>query len=422
MEIVVGGQYRVRRRIGAGSFGEVFSGDDIKTNESVAIKLEPLKARSPQLLYESKLYLILCSGVCIPRLRWFGTESSYHVLVIDRLGPSLEDLFQSCHRRFSLKTVLMVADQMIAALEYMHKKSFLHRDVKPDNFLIGTGDRKGQVFVIDFGLSKRYRNPETHEHIQLATGKSLTGTARYASVNALRGLEQSRRDDLEALGYCLLYFLNGSLPWMGLDAKDRKQKYERIFEVKSATTIENVCAGQPPEFLSFLRHVRSLRFDEVPAYGLYRQWFRELFIARQFVYDYAYDWVEEAQPPVVEPSPKTPESPPREPGGSNGAVVPSSAISREEKTISEGPGPAVSSALPPVVSELQPRPTPERVLVKTPLEASRSTPDRLLLKTPPDHFRAMEKTEKNETLVRKAMVSGWAPPFRRPFPRVSRPQ
>jgi casein kinase 1 len=219
----------------------------------------------------------------------------------------------------------MLADQMITALEYLHKKSFLHRDVKPDNFLIGQGNRASQLFVIDFGLSKKYRNPETHEHIGLATGKSLTGTARYASINALKGLEQSRRDDMEALGYCFLYLLAGSLPWMGLDARDRKQKYQRICEVKVATSLESLCRPFPHEFLMYLRHVRSLQFEELPAYALYRHWFRELFLRSGFLYDYQYDWVEAAPRRLPEPVP-------HDPGGSVGAVVPSSAIS---KTTSE---------------------------------------------------------------------------------------
>ena len=291
MEITVGGHYHVRRRIGAGSFGEVFAGEDVQNHEEVAIKLEPLKTRAPQLNYESKLYLLFAGGVCVPRLHWFGTEANYHVMVIDYLGKSLEDLFQICHQRFSLKTVLMIADQTIAALEYIHNKSFIHRDVKPDNFLIGAGGRSNQIFVIDFGLSKKYRDPRTHQHMSYAQGKSLTGTARYASINALCGGEQARRDDLESLGYCFLYFLRGSLPWMGLDAKDRKQKYERICEVKSGTSLEELCAGFPPEFSRYLQAVRNLRFDETPDYAQYRAWFRDLFIKQGFVYDYQYDWV-----------------------------------------------------------------------------------------------------------------------------------
>jgi serine/threonine protein kinase len=189
----------------------------------------------------------------------------------------------------------MVADQLIAALEFVHLKSFLHRDVKPDNFLIGTGNRSNQLFVIDFGLSKKYQNPETREHIKFAQGKSLTGTARYASVNALCGLEQSRRDDLEAIGYCLLYFLRGSLPWMGLDAKNHQEKYERICEVKMQISFERLCEGFPPEFVMYFKAVRALQFMERPNYALYRHWFRELFLRSGFVFDYLYDWVTGAE-------------------------------------------------------------------------------------------------------------------------------
>lgn len=290
MEITVGGHYHVRRRIGAGSFGEVFAGEDVQTKQEVAIKLEPVRSRSPQLLYESKLYLLFAGGVSVPRLHWFGTESNYQVMIIDFLGKSLEDLFQQCHQKFSLKTVLMIADQTISALQYIHQKNFIHRDIKPDNFLIGSNAKQNQIFVIDFGLSKKYRDPRTHDHIRPATGKSLTGTARYASVNALKGLEQSRRDDLESLGFCLLYFLRGSLPWMGLDAKNRKEKYEKICEVKLATTFEELCVNIPHEFVDYFTEIRKLGFEDEPNYGYLREIFRKLFVNQGFVYDYDYDW------------------------------------------------------------------------------------------------------------------------------------
>jgi casein kinase 1 epsilon len=301
MNTVVGGHFHLRKRIGAGSFGEVFVGDDVDAHEEVAIKLEPVKTRVSQLLYEAKLYLLLAGGISIPRLHWFGTEANYNVMVIDYLGKSLEDLFQFCHQRLSLKTVLMIADQAIASLEYIHKKSFMHRDVKPDNFLMGNGPRSSQLFVIDFGLSKKYRDPQTHEHLKYAEGKSLTGTARYASVNALQGHEQSRRDDLEALGYCLVYFLKGALPWMGLDARDRKQKYDRICEVKLGTPFEDLCEGQPVEFVMYFRALRELRFTDTPDYALYRQWFRDLFVRNGYVFDYQYDWVNLGRPPRAGP-------------------------------------------------------------------------------------------------------------------------
>lgn len=162
-ELRVARKFRVGPKIGSGSFGEIYAGTNVHTGEEVAIKLEPLKSRHPQLLYESKIYRVLQGGCMdnifnffvldlyllsfrcidgIPAVKWYGSEGDYNVLVIDILGPSLEDLFNYCGKRFSLKTVLMLAEQMISRLEFMHSRSYIHRDVKPDNFLIGVGSRK----------------------------------------------------------------------------------------------------------------------------------------------------------------------------------------------------------------------------------------------------------------------------------------
>ncbi|RZC68408.1 hypothetical protein C5167_031733 [Papaver somniferum] len=290
MEPRVGNKFRLGRKIGSGSFGEIYLGTNIQTNEEVAIKLENVKTKHPQLLYESKLYRVLQGGTGIPNVRWFGVEGDYNVLVMDLLGPSLEDLFNFCSRKLSLKTVLMLADQMINRVEFVHAKSFLHRDIKPDNFLMGLGRRANQVYVIDFGLAKKYRDPQTHQHIPYRENKNLTGTARYASMNTHLGIEQSRRDDLESLGYVLMYFLRGSLPWQGLRAGTKKQKYEKISEKKVSTSIEALCRGYPSEFASYFHYCRSLRFDDKPDYAYLKRIFRELFIREGFQFDYVFDW------------------------------------------------------------------------------------------------------------------------------------
>ncbi|KAL4589260.1 hypothetical protein LXL04_002166 [Taraxacum kok-saghyz] len=290
MEPRVGNKYRLGRKIGSGSFGEIYLGTNIHTNEEIAIKLENIKTKHPQLLYESKLYKILQGGTGIPNVRWFGIEGDYNVLVLDLLGPSLEDLFNFCSRKMSLKTVLMLADQMINRVEYIHCKSFLHRDIKPDNFLMGLGRRANQVYAIDFGLAKKYRDSSTHRHIPYRENKNLTGTARYASMNTHLGIEQSRRDDLESLGYVLMYFLRGSLPWQGLKAGNKKQKYEKISEKKVSTSIESLCLGYPSEFASYFHYCRSLRFEDKPDYPYLKRLFRELFIREGFQFDYVFDW------------------------------------------------------------------------------------------------------------------------------------
>jgi casein kinase 1 len=303
MERIVGVSYRLRRKIGAGSFGEIYSAEEVQTHRRVAVKLESVAARVPQLCYEAKLYQLLQGGVGVPRLFWHGSEELHNVLVIELLGKSLEDLFVKCHRRFTLKTVLMLADQMLTSVEYVHNKNFIHRDIKPDNFVMGTGNTAGQVFLIDYGLAKKYRDQYTHAHIPYVEGKSLTGTARYASVGALRGAEQSRRDDLEALGYVWIYLLRGSLPWMGLTGRNQQQKYDRICNLKKQTAFEDLCRGQPTEFVSYFQAVRALQFADRPKYAELRAIFRSLFVRQGFVCDYQYDWNHEASAPQVAPIP-----------------------------------------------------------------------------------------------------------------------
>jgi len=290
MDRIVGSKYKLGRKIGSGSFGEIYLATHVDTYEIVAVKIESSKTNHPQLLYEAKLYNALQGGTGIANIKWCGIDGDENILVIDLLGPSLEDLFVYCGRRFSLKTVLMLADQMITRIEFMHSKGYLHRDIKPDNFLMGLGRKANQVYVIDFGLAKRYRDSTTNRHIPYRENKNLTGTARYASRNTHLGIEQSRRDDLESIGYVLLYFLRGSLPWQGLKAATKKQKYDKISEKKLSTPIEALCKSHPVEFASYFHYCHSLTFDQRPDYSFLRRLFRDLFDREGYQFDYVYDW------------------------------------------------------------------------------------------------------------------------------------
>lgn len=290
MDLRVGKKYRIGRKIGSGSFGDIYLGTNIISGEEVAIKLENVRAKHPQLEYEAKVYKALSGGVGIPFVRWYGTECDYNAMVIDLLGPSLEDLFNYCNRKFTYKTVLLLADQLICRIEYIHARCFIHRDIKPDNFLMGIGRRGSQVNVIDFGLAKKYRDPRTHLHIPYRENKNLTGTARYASVNTHLGIEQSRRDDLESLGYVLIYFCRGSLPWQGLKAATKRQKYDRIMEKKMTISTDVLTKGLPAEFSEYMRYIKNLRFDDKPDYPYLRKLFRDLFKRENYRYDYVFDW------------------------------------------------------------------------------------------------------------------------------------
>ncbi|KAI5450711.1 Palmitoylated plasma membrane-bound casein kinase [Naganishia albida] len=290
---VVGVHYKVGKKIGEGSFGVIFEGTNLLNNQTVAIKFEPRKSDAPQLRDEYRSYKILSGCPGIPQVYYFGQEGLHNILVIDLLGPCLEDLFEMCGRKFSVKTCVMVAKQMLTRVQTIHEKNLIYRDIKPDNFLIGRPGTKGEnmIFVVDFGMAKQYRDPKTKQHIPYRERKSLSGTARYMSINTHLGREQSRRDDLESLGHVFFYFLRGGLPWQGLKAATNKQKYEKIGEKKQTTPIPELCENYPQEFAIYLNYVRKLGFEETPDYDFMRDLFTKALEGTGEVEDGIYDWM-----------------------------------------------------------------------------------------------------------------------------------
>ena len=288
----VGEVYQVGRKLGSGSFGDIYLCIDSRSGEELAVKFESAKSKHPQLMYEAKLLKHLQGSPGIANVYYSGTEGDWNVMVMDLLGPSLEDLFNVCGRKFSLKTVLMLAEQMLFRFEYLHSKNFIHRDCKPDNFLMGRGSKRANVlYLIDFGLAKKYRDQKTHQHIPYRENKNLTGTARYASINAHVGIEQSRRDDLEAIGYVLMYFSRGALPWQGIKANTKQEKYHKIMEKKMSTSVESLCKGFPLEFTTYLTYCRALRFEDKPDYAYLRRLFKELAVREGIdITDGQFDW------------------------------------------------------------------------------------------------------------------------------------
>ncbi|KAF1739593.1 Casein kinase I isoform delta [Beauveria bassiana] len=287
-DILIDERYRIDYKIGEGGFGLVYAGTDTQMNDEVAIKLTHVNTDPEILKAEADTYKGLSGGVGIPRVRWFGQECDYYALVYELLGPSLEDLFNYCDRRFSIKTILLIADQAISRIQYIHGKGFLHRDIKPDNFLMGTGTKGNILYAIDFGLAKEFCNAERFQTMQ---GRPFGGTRRYASLNNHNGREQSWGDDLESLGYVLLYFARGSLPWQGLKAAT-EEKNELIKQKKLKMPVTELCEGLPREFATYISYTRSLGFKDRPDYAYLRRLFGKAFSARGFRYDNIFDWTE----------------------------------------------------------------------------------------------------------------------------------
>mmetsp|Transcript_3411 Transcript_3411/g.6898 ORF Transcript_3411/g.6898 Transcript_3411/m.6898 type:complete len:357 (+) Transcript_3411:42-1112(+) len=274
---VANGRFEITQKLGAGCFGVVYKGIDTQTKSEVAVKFESIKSSTPQLEHEASILSQLRKpghSQGILSFFWFGKELDMFCLVMEVLGMSLGDRLRTCGGHFSLSTAVLVADQALRGLEYLHSRCIVHRDIRPENFLFGKRERQHHLYLIDFGLSKRYFAHK--RHVPLRQTGSLTGTARYASVNAHRGLEQSRRDDLEAIGHMLVYLARGSVPWSGLQARSRREKYRRIKEAKEAARLAELCGGLPAEFEAYLAHCRGLLFAERPDYARLRGLFLEV--------------------------------------------------------------------------------------------------------------------------------------------------
>lgn len=362
---IVGVHYSLGNKIGEGSFGIIFEGMNLLYNNTtnanmtkyVAIKFEPRKSDTPQLKDEYRAYKILKNQPHVPKVYYYGQEGLHNILIIDLLGPSLEDLFEWCGRQFSIKTCSLLAIQMIDTLKTIHCNNLIYRDIKPDNFLIaeyqltsyiastnnngssaasavttstaasissynptnGNNNNNNNntssnnnstnkiicnnnnefndpnyVYIVDFGMAKQFRDPISKQHIPYREKKSLSGTARYMSINTHLGKEQSRRDDLESLGHVFFYFLRGQLPWQGLKAANNKLKYEKIGKTKQASSVDFLCMNGkiPWQFGEFLRYARNLKFEEEPDYEMLKGLMHSVLEELNMANDTHYDWMD----------------------------------------------------------------------------------------------------------------------------------
>ncbi|KAF8225382.1 kinase-like protein [Tricholoma matsutake] len=279
--IQLDGRYRLQRRVGTGLFGEIYLPCDILLGQPIIIKLEPLNSDHQMLEHEFHVYCKLCGIVGIPEVYWFGMECGFNVMAMDLLGHSLEDLFIQCQFEFSIKTVLLLGQQLLHRLQYMHACNFLHRD-------LGVRQKAGIVYLIDFGLSKQFRDPNMHMHIPYINMHGLTGTAVFASIHSHIGWELGRWDDLESLAYILIYFLLGSLLWQSLGHQDIEENF--VLKLKQQINVHNLSHNLPVEFCKFLEYTCSLSFDDKPDYNYLYDLFDGLLSQEGFPNDSSFDW------------------------------------------------------------------------------------------------------------------------------------
>jgi len=284
-------KYRLVEKLGEGTFGMIFKCES--TDGLCAFKFEKKRYGRRSLLKAESEVMIELKGFGIPKIISYIENDDYNIMIMELLGKSLEVLAQQyADEKLSLKTCCMLGIEMLKILKKVHDNHFIHRDIKPDNFAIGYSDQS-QLYLIDFGLAKQYRNAKTLQQKPMQKNKKLTGTARYASINALRGYDQSRRDDLESIGYVLAYLLRGNLPWQGIVVKTKEEKYAKILYRKQSITSEQLFFGFPNELCTYINYCKNLGYEEEPKYDYLTDLFKNI-IQNQLheEIDYKYDWLQ----------------------------------------------------------------------------------------------------------------------------------
>ena len=282
--------YHVVGCLNQGSFGKVYVAESIAKKEFVALKVEKDDLKPSQILNESKIYALLSGKTGFAKNSCLLNIPGSRVLVLELLGVNLLELFAECGQRFSLKTVLMIAIQMLDRLETLHSIGYVHRDIKPQNVMIGRGPKSSTFYLVDFGLAAKFDRHKKETGLPPLVLTQVTGNQLFASVGNHLNLEQTPKDDLESLGYMIVYLLNGKLPWSGLVEKSKTKVANILTNTKMTSSVYEITGDAPEEFATYLRMIKALKTEEIPDYQKYRDLFMNLYKESGFEEDDVFDW------------------------------------------------------------------------------------------------------------------------------------
>ena len=290
---IIFNKYKLLKKIGEGTFGSIYEAQSIDNNKLYAIKLEDMK--HGQYMLENESFILSNLNIpLIPKFKCYGYIGTFIVLVMELLGKSLDIILtEKTLTKLSLRCVCNIAYQIISILEILHNCNIIHLDIKPGNIAIGKGEKSKYIYLLDFGLSIEYNN-NNNKNIESQkieqNNKEFIGNARYSSINALEGGALSKRDDLESLGYLIVYLALGELPWQGYISYDNRDKYYKIKEIKKKTTPKQLCKDLPGEFEEYINYTRNLKYEEIPNYQYLKNLFINVLKNLKFKFDYYYDW------------------------------------------------------------------------------------------------------------------------------------
>ncbi|CAK92946.1 unnamed protein product (macronuclear) [Paramecium tetraurelia] len=291
---IFNGIYVVQKKISSGSFGVVLLGQDKERNVDVAIKIEKEENEDVRSLEREVQVLERLQGTDgVPKLLWHGQQDEYNVIILQLLGKDLSH-FMKTKKKFSFKTTIQLGIQIVHVLERIHNKGVVHRDLKPENILFGIEDESSKIYVVDFGISKIYRDAQGNI-LPFRDNASFIGTTRYASIAAHKGHELSRKDDIESLIYVLLYFMKGQLPWQNMQNVSDEERTVKVGEMKMNMDPRELCKDVPIEFAKILEYLKQLQYNSDPNYYFVYHQFEKAAENQGIQLDNIFDWDQQQQ-------------------------------------------------------------------------------------------------------------------------------